>query len=740
MQMKRWDLLLLTMLLAACGGNGDSGAGVPGDNPPQNLAPQARLTPAALTVDEGAAVELDGSASSDPEGGTLRYAWRRLSGPEPQAPGPANEARYRYTAPQVAGDQLQVVELKVSDPSGQSAIAIASITIRDRTPPPADLPPTANAGADAASPGGGTVTLDGSGSRDPEDGAALDYAWQQVAGPAVVLRNADTPLASFIVPDGPAAATLAFRLQVRDRAGQTASDEVAIAVTPEPALVAACTAFGAVAAPLCNGLRTAAQPLIDGCAEFASPGFCATFGGDLHGLVQGCRDNGGNQAEPLCKTLDQLLQGTASGCRLLQLPDEFCALLSGERIGQSALAAYEAGATVRALQLQRRLGTVLALRDAEFLSTHNSFNATTNNVPPTLSGEDSNQRYAIPDQLRMGIRGIELDVHWWFSLQGSLATAGRAPVLCHGNANHLGCTTERTLRAGLVEIRDWLQAHPDEVIVIDLEDHLDEAIDDTLLAHDTAAAQLAEVLGPMLYSPQSSGGRCEDGFPVALSPQQIRAAGKQVAIYTGCGAGAAWPQLVWLRQQHSQTSISGLGEAPIRFPAECVFSEAEYRDHWTRIFEDATLVGVFTGIRRRITADEVREMGRCGVNMPSLDQVTTYDPRIEAFVWSWAAGEPVASALRNCALHNADGRYVAAACDSLRRPACVSAIDPRDWRVGVTAAAWTAATCPDGYGFGVPRSSEQNERLKAAKSLVGVKEVWLSYSDREMEGDWVAGP
>ncbi|HSW12553.1 MAG TPA: phosphatidylinositol-specific phospholipase C domain-containing protein [Solimonas sp.] len=740
-------LLPLLFCLQACGGgySGSSGSSTPPPpvtNPPPpatNQPPVARVAPTMLTVDEGAAIELDGSASSDPEAAALSYAWRRVSGPEPQAAGAADGPQFRYTAPQVSGEQLQVIELRVRDAQGAAAIATTSITIRDLSPPPADLPPTASAGTDTASRGGATVTLDGSGSRDPEDGTALVYAWQQLAGPAVVLRNADTVSASFIAPDGLAASTLVFRLQVQDSAGQSATDEMQVAVTPEPALVAACSALGAPAAPLCDGLRTLTQPLIDGCSGFATPAFCATFGGDLNGLVQGCRI-GGDDAEPLCKALDQVLQGVASGCRLTPLPESFCALLGGELVGDSAIAAFEAGPLPQVLRLQRELGVALPLRDAQFLATHNSFNATINNLPPTLSGEDANQRYPIPDQLRMGIRGIELDVHWWFSLQGSAATAGRAPLLCHGNANHLGCTTERTLRAGLVEIRDWLQANPGEVIVIDLEDHLAEAIDDSLLAHDTAAAQLQEVLGAMLYSPQSSGGRCEDGFPVQLSTQQVRTAGKQVVIYTGCGAGALWPQLVWQRQLHAQTSISGLGDAPIAYPDQCIFTPEEFSQRWTRIFEDATLVGVLTGIRRRITAPEVSEMGRCGINMPSLDHATPYDPRIEAFVWSWATAEPVASPLRNCALHNAEGRYVATACTTPRRAACVSSNDALDWQVSGSAVEWTAAVCPAGRQFGVPRSSEQNEQLKAAKAAAGVSEVWLNYSDRATEGNWVAGP
>ena len=78
------------------------------------------------------------------------------------------------------------------------------------------LPPVANAGADQTVAGGAQVTLDGSGSSDP-NGYVLSYQWQQLSGPSVQLTNANTAKASFTAPSGLAQnAVLNFQLQVSD--------------------------------------------------------------------------------------------------------------------------------------------------------------------------------------------------------------------------------------------------------------------------------------------------------------------------------------------------------------------------------------------------------------------------------------------------------------------------------------------------------------------------------------------
>jgi hypothetical protein len=78
--------------------------------------------------------------------------------------------------------------------------------------------PVAKAGANQSVSTGAVVTLDGSGSSDP-DGDTLTYAWTQVSGPTVTLAGANTAKASFTAAT---AGTYGFKLSVGD--GKASSD------------------------------------------------------------------------------------------------------------------------------------------------------------------------------------------------------------------------------------------------------------------------------------------------------------------------------------------------------------------------------------------------------------------------------------------------------------------------------------------------------------------------------------
>lgn len=91
-------------------------------------------------------------------------------------------------------------------------------------------PPVSNAGNDQSVNTMALVTLDGSGSSDPDNNLPLVYSWTQTQGPGVTLSDATAVNPTFTSPSNPA--VLAFSLTVTDSVGlvDNTPDQVVITV------------------------------------------------------------------------------------------------------------------------------------------------------------------------------------------------------------------------------------------------------------------------------------------------------------------------------------------------------------------------------------------------------------------------------------------------------------------------------------------------------------------------------
>jgi hypothetical protein len=186
-------------------------------------APVANAGP-DQSVGEAAPVQLDGSASSDPNGQSLTYLWLQLSGPAVTLSS-STVAQPTFTSPRVVATTMLTFSLIVSDGTLSSAPATIVVTVNDTI----NEPPVANAGPDFSVGEQTSVMLDGSGSSDP-NGETLMYQWTQTSGPAVTLMGATTAQPGFTSPQVTVATALSFMLTVTDPRGGTSSDTVVVTV------------------------------------------------------------------------------------------------------------------------------------------------------------------------------------------------------------------------------------------------------------------------------------------------------------------------------------------------------------------------------------------------------------------------------------------------------------------------------------------------------------------------------
>lgn len=183
-----------------------------------NTAPVANAgADFSATVTQTAA--LKGDASSDADGDALTYAWSFVSRPTGSAATLSDSAAANPTF-LVDRPGTYTVRLVVNDGTANSAPDTVTVTTINRAP-------AADAGPDQTAQVGALVTLNGSGSSDP-DGNALTYAWAFQSRPAGSLAalSGPTSVGPTFTIDRPG--TYVVRLVVNDGSVSSAPDTVVV--------------------------------------------------------------------------------------------------------------------------------------------------------------------------------------------------------------------------------------------------------------------------------------------------------------------------------------------------------------------------------------------------------------------------------------------------------------------------------------------------------------------------------
>src|SRR5690606_875508 len=239
---------ITTIWVSTRGNNSGDGPGYgerfnrPSPDPcgPANRAPVADAGDAQTGV-VGQAVTLDGTGSTDPDGDTLSYSWT-LSGPTGStATLDDSAAAQPVFTPDAAGDYTAT--LVVNDGTTNSAIDTVTISVAS-----ANQIPVADAGDDLTAAAGDVVSLDGTGSTDP-DGDSLSYSWT-LTGPTGSSATLDDSTYAEPAFTADLAGAYTATLVVSDGTDDSPADSVTITVTHRPVADAGSDQDGVVGQPV----------------------------------------------------------------------------------------------------------------------------------------------------------------------------------------------------------------------------------------------------------------------------------------------------------------------------------------------------------------------------------------------------------------------------------------------------------------------------------------------------------
>ncbi len=240
-KINHWVYLILMVLVVSI-----SACETEEDPEPVGVPPVANAG-SDLQATVGSSVTLDGSGSSDPDGGTLTYAWALTSAPtgSSAALSGATQAAASFT-PDVEGPYE--FTLTVTDEDGNTDTDDATVTAAEALgDPPIAFVLDENSQQISEANDNNTVTvgtpymLDASSSTDPDtDFDDLTFTWEITETPtgssgATITADGSNPALADFVPDVVGEYTI--RLTVEDPEGNTNTAEVMIEADANPVLI-----------------------------------------------------------------------------------------------------------------------------------------------------------------------------------------------------------------------------------------------------------------------------------------------------------------------------------------------------------------------------------------------------------------------------------------------------------------------------------------------------------------------
>ncbi|KAL4151004.1 hypothetical protein PRNP1_010390 [Phytophthora ramorum] len=376
------------------------------------------------------------------------------------------------------------------------------------------------------------------------------------------------------------------------------------------------------------------------------------------------------------------------------------------------------------------------------------FNAMLNASNADSYMRTSNQFLSLTDQLNLGARFLELDVHYFASalhdahcsnlgvslidnLSANLVASLKSVLEVSGEDNTVDWTSDlvgclpslsgiraedqRLHNESLSEVATWLANHPNDFIVL-FTDIGDEVT--TFAQMDALLEIYSNTFGNKLFTPADfeNSGSDWNGFTL----EDLIRQGKQVILITASEMNSL--------MFYSREMCAGWVDIPRNASGEAgtFFGETMSTGRIVRAFESELHYATFSesalggGNRSADSATEPAMVNasslpvfvEAGVNMLAPDGLD--GATMAAMVWTWAENQPSAGATA-VQLSGVDGRwYGVADSSSISHVACVSSMNRKHWKV-----ASKDSSCPDNFTIGAPRLADENTALLAVLRAEG---------------------
>lgn len=331
----------------------------------------------------------------------------------------------------------------------------------------------------------------------------------------------------------------------------------------------------------------------------------------------------------------------------------------------------------------------------------------------------SNHWLSVTDQLRMGIKHLEIDVHWFLG-EARICHASNLNVpqindfvkfieqylniKIEWNSQKLGCwgLDLRTFTDSMVEIKQWMDKNPGDVVIIYIDndpDFLNWGKVNSLLN------PIKSVFGNLTFTPKDKQQRYPNSWP---TPRELLNANKKIMFASRFVLNAEYGETVFQPPYWNEGGTRQFKPFPDCTPFNTPFS-------FRRIVDSAIQVGPFYNESNNLFSEKgIRDLSDCNIHYASMD-VSTPD-NVKGFIWSWAENEPKGN---GCTL--LDKRWRIEDCNQEHHVACQDEKDFNKWVISERKGKWDIAPrlCPNGFKFSIPKNGYHN-------SILSKEKVWLN--------------